>query len=214
MIMTNLINQIYRYRLQKFNKFDKTNIFFGKSQIRSTEWGKYSTCNNNCNIVATKIGNYVSIASNVIIGPRNHIFTNFTTHDFPYTKNEHIYFGGSNGDGMFEGYFNKIGHDVWIGTNSIILQGVEIGNGAIIASGSIVTKSIPPYATVGGNPAKIIGYRFTVEQIEKLEKTRWYLRDIDEVIQIKNDLSTIVEFNIENFKKKNWKTAKSLMRKI
>jgi len=55
---------------------------------------------------------------------------------------------------IFNGYNCKIGHDVWIGCYSIILSDVEIGNGAIIAANSVVTKSVPPYAIVGGNPAK------------------------------------------------------------
>lgn len=67
-----------------------------------------------------------------------------------------------------------IGHDVWIGARAIIMSGVSIGNGAIVAAGAIVTKDIPAYAIVGGNPARIIKYRFTESQISQMEHLQWW----------------------------------------
>lgn len=191
-----LKRKYFRYNLRKCNEFDKTvEIGFGSS-IKSSKFGIFSGCNKNCNIDNAFIGNYVNISWNVTIGPRGHIYTNFTTHDFIYTENEHIYKGG-----FFEEYHNKIGNDVWIGCNTTILPGVEIGNGAIVAAGSVVTKSVPKYAIVGGNPARIIKYRFTDEVIEKLENLNWYNWDVNEVIEKKNMLQSLVGFDIEKFKK-------------
>lgn len=65
-------------------------------------------------------------------------------------------------------------NDCWIGTNVIILGGVIIGNGAVIAAGSIVTKDVPPYAIVGGNPARVIKYRFDKETIQGLQLINWW----------------------------------------
>lgn len=67
-----------------------------------------------------------------------------------------------------------IGNDVWIGANVIILGGIHVGNGAVIGTGAVVTKDVPPYAIVGGVPAKIIRYRFTEDQIEKLNSSQWW----------------------------------------
>lgn len=82
-----------------------------------------------------------------------------------------------------------IGNDVWIGNGVTLLPGVKIGDGAVVAAGSIVTKDVPPYAIVGGNPAKVIKYRFTDEQIEKLLDIKWWEWD-----------DRKIEANKENFK--------------
>ena len=67
-----------------------------------------------------------------------------------------------------------IGNDVWIGANVIILSGVSIGDGAIIAAGAVVTKDVEDYSIVGGVPAKLIKYRFSKEQIHRLQKIKWW----------------------------------------
>ncbi|TCB59732.1 CatB-related O-acetyltransferase [Acinetobacter terrae] len=67
-----------------------------------------------------------------------------------------------------------IGHDVWIGNRVIIKSGVKVGTGAVIGAGSVVTKDIPDYAVVAGNPAKIIRYRFDEEMIYQLLASKWW----------------------------------------
>ena len=67
-----------------------------------------------------------------------------------------------------------IGSDVWIGANAVILRGVTVGNGAVIAAGAVVNKDVPSYAIVGGVPAKIIKFRFNDEIIKKLKESKWY----------------------------------------
>lgn len=93
--------------------------------------------------------------------------------------------------------------DVWIGQRAIILSGVHIGQGAVVAAGSVVTKDVPPYAVVGGNPAKIIKYRFSediVDELLKIDYTRIDMRiikkDIDYLyteIKSKEDAVKVVE---------------------
>lgn len=70
-----------------------------------------------------------------------------------------------------------IGNDVWIGSDVLIMEGVTIGDGAIVAAGAVVTKDIPPYAIVGGVPAKIIRYRFESDDIAFLQELRWWDKD-------------------------------------
>ena len=67
-----------------------------------------------------------------------------------------------------------IGNDVWIGAHAQIKSGITIGTGSIVAAGAVVTKDVPPYAIVGGVPAKIIRYRFPEETVEKLLKSEWW----------------------------------------
>lgn len=109
------------------------------------EIGDNSGLGVNCNVRGPlKIGNNVMMGPDVIIMTNNH---NFTRTDIPM---------------LAQGHNVKeviIGDDVWIGTRVIILSGVEIGNGAIIGAGSVVTKNVEPYAIVGGVPAKLIKFR-------------------------------------------------------
>lgn len=71
-----------------------------------------------------------------------------------------------------------IGNDVWLGANSLVLKGVKIGDGAVIGAGAVVTKDVPPYAIVGGNPAKVIKMRFDDETIGKLMQLQWWNLDL------------------------------------
>jgi acetyltransferase-like isoleucine patch superfamily enzyme len=74
-----------------------------------------------------------------------------------------------------------VGHDVWIGVNALILSGVKIGNGAIVAAGAVVTKDVEPYAVVGGIPAKLIKMRFDSDKIAALEKIQWWNWPIEKI---------------------------------
>ena len=85
---------------------------------------------------------------------------------------------------------------MWIGLNVTILGGVTVGDGAGLAAGAIVTKDVPPYAIVGGNPAKIIKYRFSKEQIEKLLKIKWWNWPMYKIF---NNINLLENENIEEF---------------
>lgn len=126
------------------------------------------------------IGSFCSIGPNVIIGPSEHDLYSISTHHF----HQDVRFGR-----FVETYINKgkctplreskkieikIGNDVWIGCNAVILAGVTIGNGAVIGAGAVVTKDVPDFAIVVGVPAKILKYRFTKEQQELILKSKWW----------------------------------------
>jgi len=92
-----------------------------------------------------------------------------------------------------------IGNDVWIGCNAIILPGVQIGDGAMIAAGSVVTKNVADYEVVGGNPAKHIAYRFDPEQIKSLKAIAWWNWSLD---KIKREVPMLQSENLIEFIKK------------
>ena len=76
---------------------------------------------------------------------------------------------------------NIVGNDVWFGQESMVMPGIQIGDGAIIAARAVVTKDVPPYTIVGGNPAKIIRKRFSDDVISQLLKIRWWNWDFDKI---------------------------------
>ena len=110
------------------------------------------------------IGNFCSIANGVkFLVSSEHSYKGLSTYPFK------VYYLGYELEATGKGSI-IVKDDVWIGANALILSGVTIGQGAIIGAGAVVTKDVPPYAIVGGNPAKVIKYRFEPEIIEKLVK--------------------------------------------
>ncbi|WP_305121102.1 CatB-related O-acetyltransferase [Desertivirga xinjiangensis] len=115
------------------------------------------------------IGSYCSIARGTAIQEHNHNWNSATSYFIKYRIFNKPY--GS--DVVSKGPI-ILGNDVWIGTQSVILTGVTIGDGAVVAANSVVTKDVPPYAIVGGTPAKVLKYRFSAEIIEKLLEVKWW----------------------------------------
>jgi virginiamycin A acetyltransferase len=126
----------------------------------------------------TLIGRYASVAQNLSIINGSHPIANKSTHPFFYNP----YFGYV--DSLLITRRTKliIGNDVYIGLNVTILPSVtSIGDGSVIAAGSVVVKNVPPFAIVGGNPAQIIRYRFNQKTINKIAKSAWWEKDIEEL---------------------------------
>lgn len=141
-------------------------------------WPIFWNDKNNSNII---IGNFCSIGDNVkIYLGGNHRTDWVTTYPFGHINKD--IFNNFNGDGHPKSNGDVIiGNDVWIGANAIIMSGVNIGDGAVIANNSHVIKNVEPYSIVGGNPAKLIKYRFTPEQIEKLLEIKWWNWDDEKI---------------------------------
>ena len=120
----------------------------------------------NCHNI--QIGRYTSIADRVRVNiDLNHEYLNVAMGVFDELSDLNVIRLKRKGEVL-------IGNDVWIGCNTCIMGGVTIHNGAVVAANSVVTKDVPPYAIVGGNPAKIIKYRCSQETIEKLCNIRWW----------------------------------------
>lgn len=144
------------------------------------------------------IGKFCMIASNVqfIMNGGNHLTNALTSYPFAIFGNG--WENAMNG----KSYPNKgdinVGNDVWIGYNATIMAGVTIGDGAIIATNSTITKDVEPYSIVGGNPANLIKKRFNDEKISKLLALKWWDWDIDKITRniqnlTGNDLDKLID---------------------
>ncbi|WP_293775770.1 Vat family streptogramin A O-acetyltransferase [uncultured Oxalicibacterium sp.] len=141
------------------------------------------------------IGKFCAIATGVrfIMNGANHKMSGISTYPFQIFGQGWEKVMPKEGDLPFKGN-TVIGNDVWIGYQSLIMPGVHIGNGAIIAAGSVVTRDVPPYAIVGGNPAQIVRSRFSPEQVAQLEQIAWWDWPID---LISRHLEAIVGADID-----------------
>jgi len=150
----------------------------------------------------SRIGKYCSIADNLqFIVKGTHMIDWVTTYPFQEIWGMDVPLYEINGIKGKAGDLPPaspiiIGNDVWIASNVKIKQGVKIGDGAVLATECFVTKDIPPYAVVGGNPAKIIKYRFTEEQIKELLRIRWWDWSDEEV---KQAVPLLASSNIDEF---------------
>ena len=155
-----------------------------------------------------KIGNYCSIADNVyFLLSADHNTKTISTYPFKGMLQNGGFEGLSKGDICVD-------DDVWIGYGATILSGVHIGQGAIVAACSVVTKDVPPYAIVGGNPARIIKYRFSPDFINKLllfdyaklnsrfvkSHIDYLYQDIKDIDQINSLIKELEEDNYDNGK--------------
>lgn len=139
------------------------------SFVKGSIIGSYTSIGRNSTIINAKLGRFCSISWNVTIGATQHDYTRLTTHAFPYLS----YYGFTDKTERFK-TDTTLGHDVWVGANSIIMPGIKIGNGAVIGAGSVVTKDVKPFEIVYGVPAKSRGYRFNGDVISKIEKIQWW----------------------------------------
>lgn len=168
--LSKAIHRIYRilsFRKGVYGEYGKGCHFSSGVVIdEATTIGSYNYIGRYTMITATTIGNYCSIAPFVNIGPGDHpLYSVSTSPTLLNALNENY--------SLIEKEVS-IGNDVWIGTQAVVLRGVRIGNGAVIAAGAVVTKDVPDYAIVGGVPARIIKKRKDADDIKRLCDSRWW----------------------------------------
>ena len=163
-ISLNLFRKRWRAKNRHNNTEAGTVFNINKDSVGNYTYGTINCLTWGCGSEILKIGNLCSIAQEVmfVLGAGH-----FTNHVSSYSFKSKMQLGDGGLDATSKGNI-IVGDDVWIGYRSTILSGVEIGKGAIIAAGSVVTKNVPPYAIVGGNPAVVIKYRFSERIISKL----------------------------------------------
>ncbi len=165
-------------------------------------------------LIPFEIGNYVSIGEKVSSFGFEHPIDNLGTSPLFYQKNRNLFkrVDRKTSRKTINDKGIAIANDVWIGRGAMLKRGINIGNGAVVGAGSIVTKNVPDYAVVGGNPAKIIKYRFDDNIIERLMKVKWWNLPLEELSKVDFNwpilkiLETFEESNSFDFKRPLQKT--------
>lgn len=194
-IYSKFFKKIIRGKSILNSKIDKTAKIYSGTEFYNSSIGRHSYVGYDSEVYNCEIGAFCSIANGLIVGGAKHPMDWLSTS--PVFQNVE----GGTGKHLTRldvPNANKtvIGNDVWIGSRVIILQGMNIGNGAIIGAGSVVTKDVPDYAIVAGVPAKVIKYRFDDKTIERLMTSKWWTLEDDKIAQFApfaNNVSAVLD---------------------
>lgn len=147
-----------------------------RTTIVESTFGDYSYAANDANVIYSEIGKFCSIAAFARINPGNHPLERAALHHFTYRSRSYGLADDDDRDFFERRRASKVtlGHDVWTGHGAIVLPGVNIGTGAAIGAGAVVSKDVPAFAVVAGVPAKIIRFRFDEAVRDGLLGLAWW----------------------------------------
>lgn len=160
----------------------------------------YSYSGRGCIFQNVDIGKFSNIAACVRIGATDHPMDRPSLHHFTYRKA--MYGLGEDDVDFFDhraSRATRVGHDTWIGHGAMIKPSLTIGHGSVIGQGSVVTKDVPDYAVVAGNPAKVINYRFDQETIDGLLKISWWDWPLETIRERHEDFSLPIKDFIDKY---------------
>lgn len=162
--------QLHDAELGEYTEVGINNVF------ETVKLNDFSYTGQFCMLQNAEIGKFSNIAAMVRIGPTDHPMDRPTLHHFTYRRMKYG-FAETDDESFYQWRSEQkayIGHDTWIGHGAIIMPNVNIGNGAVVGSGAVVTKDVAPYTIVVGVPAKPIKKRFNEDTIRKLEEIKWW----------------------------------------
>lgn len=159
-----------------------------KAKLMNSHVDAHSRICINTELFNTTVGKFSIIARNCIVGLGAHPTNTLSPHSIFYKKNRWKWHDDWCKDTGFRESDRPIaiGNGVWIGMRCLILDGVTIGDGAIVAAGAVVTKDVPPFAVVGGVPARVLKYRFPQEMIDRLMEIKWWDLPDEEITRVRD----------------------------
>lgn len=161
-------------RVDNLSIIDKRARVFCKSKVFNSSIGAYSYLSPHSSLVYSSVGKFCSIGPNSSIGLGHHTLNHLSTSSIFTERHNGTGHSWTDKQDVYPYKKVTVGNDVWIGSRVMVVGGVTIGDGAVLAAGAVVTRDVPPYAVVGGVPAKVIKYRFSEDVIEYLEKLEWW----------------------------------------
>lgn len=144
------------------------------SVLNDTQLGRFSYVGRDTFLSGVAAGSFASIGPRTLLGCGDHPADLISTAPAFYSTRRQCGATFAARDHAVERRTITLGHDVWLGAHVFVRDGVTVGNGAIVAAGAVVTQDVPPYAIVGGVPAKLIRFRFSETAIEKLLTLQWW----------------------------------------